>query len=225
MDRRIRQSGSPAIGPARPPERRFSVSRFRIESGRIGEVRRRVPGSQSDRQRRCSDAGPVSSRQSCMYPIYRRRAQKPRMRRRRGFPVCANECPNASELPAKRREAESSNAPVANLAASGFPPCFVRHNHGPCGAMEGRWTTGCRTGYADGCRNDPELPQNVGRQDSQTLRSRILSRRVFRRASSVIIKSLARRWRRRWTVGSRMGYADGYRNDPEQPAKRLKPEE
>ena len=24
--------------------------------------------------------------------------------------------------------------------------------------MGGRWTTGCRTGYADGCRNDPEQP-------------------------------------------------------------------
>ena len=91
--------------------------------------------------------------------------------------------------------------------------------------MGERWTIGSRTGYADGYRNDPELPQNVGRQDSQTLRSRILSRRVFRRASSVIIKSLARRWRRRWTIGSRTGYADGYRNDPELPAKRLKPEE
>ena len=68
-------------------------------------------------------------------------------------------------------------------------------------------------------------PQNVGRRNRQTLRSRILPRRVFRRVLSDIIKSLARRWRRRWTVGSRMGYADGCRNDPEQPAKRLKPEE
>ena len=131
--------GSPAVRRSGRHGRRNVGFLYRVSKSKADGLGKFVAVSPDRRATGCGVVPmPVPCRPgSCMYPIYRRCAREPRMRRRRGFPVCANECPNASELPAKRREAGLSNAPVANFAVSGLLLCFVRHSCELCEAMEG----------------------------------------------------------------------------------------
>ena len=92
-----------------------------------------------------------------------------------------------------RRATGSGVVPMPVPCRPGGAACIrytggVRESHG-CGAG------GAFRSVRTNAQTLWSCPQSVGRQDRQTLRSRILSRRVFRRVLSDIIMGLARRWR------------------------------